>query len=412
MSETVTDGCPWEQAEKPELTYPMARTCPFDPPPEYARLRSEAPFTRVRLWDGTQPWLLTRYDDMRVVLSNPDFSAEPNREGYPHVFEGRMVADKADQSFLRLDNPEHDRLRRMVTAEFTVKRVQALRPQIQQIVDRLTDNLLAGPRPVDFVEHFSSPLPTEVITQLLGIPFSDHDFFHRATQIQFGSKSDPAEVRTSLAELFEYLDELISRKEREPEDDIVSRLVASQLQPGHVTRQQLINITRLLLSAGHQTTQNMTALGVLTLLQNPDQLKAIQEDHSLIRGAVEELLRYSSILHTGARRVALRDIDVNGHLVKKGEGVICAIPSANRDESLFPNPDVVDIRRDTAAAHVAFGYGMHQCLGQVLARTELQIVFATLFDRIPDLRLAVPVEQLNFRHDMFVYGVHELPVTW
>jgi len=394
-----------------QLRYPMARTCPFDPPPEYAELRKTDPFTRVRLWDGSTPWLLTRYDDMRVVLSHPRFSAEPLREGYPHVFEGRMVADKADKSFLRLDAPEHDRLRRMVTREFTVKQVNEKRPFVQSIVDRLIDQMLEGPRPVEFVEEFAQPLPTEVITHMLGVPYEDHDVFHRATRTQFGSNSTPDEVRASLVELMDYLDQLITRKQRHPEEDILSRLVKEQLEPGNVDRPTLLNITRLLLSAGHQTTQNMTALGVLTMLQHPDQLAAIRSDPTLIRGAVEELLRYSSILHTGARRVALEDVDVNGHLVREGEGVICAIPAANRDETLFPEPDTFDIARD-AAPHVAFGYGIHQCLGQVLARAELQIVLKTLFDRIPDIRLAVPFEELRFRHDMFVYGVHELPLTW
>ncbi len=394
-----------------QLTYPMQRTCPFDPPPQYAELRANDPVTRVRLWDGSTPWLLTRYDDMRIVLAHPRFSADPLRPGYPHVFEGRMVADKADKSFLRLDAPEHDRLRRMVTRNFTVKRVESLRPFIQAIVDKLIASMEAGPRPVEFVEAFAQPLPTEVITHLLGVPYEDHEIFHRATRIQFGSNSTPDQVRASLAELLAYLDDLVRRKQAEPRDDILSRLVRDELEPGHIDRQTLLNISRLLLSAGHQTTQNMTALGVLTMLQHPDQLAAIKADPGLIPGAVEELLRYSSILHTGARRVALEDIDVNGHLVRAGEGVICAIPSANRDENLFPDPDTLNIRRD-AGAHVAFGYGIHQCLGQVLARAELQIVLRTLFDRLPGLRLAVPFEELRFRRDMFVYGVYKLPLTW
>ncbi len=394
-----------------ELRYPMTRANPFDPPPEYATLRRTQPFTRVRLWDGSMPWMLTRYDDMRVVLSSPQFSAEPLRDGFPHVFEGRMVAEKADQSFLRLDAPEHDRLRRMVTRDFTVKRVNQERPFIQGVVDRLVGAMRAGPEPTDFVEAFALPLPTEVITHLLGVPYADHAVFHRATRIQFGSTSTPDEVRASLAELTVYLDDLVGRKQAEPQDDILSRLVTEQLEPGHINRKTLIQITRLLLSAGHQTTQNMTALGVLTLLQHPDQLAAIKSDPGLIRGAVEELLRYSSILHIGARRVALQDVDVNGQLVRKGEGVICPTPSANRDEALFPDPDTFDVHRD-ATPHVAFGYGIHQCLGQVLARAELQIVLKTLFDELPNLRLAVPFEQLRFRHDMFVYGVHELPLTW
>ncbi|RYF60800.1 MAG: cytochrome P450 [Comamonadaceae bacterium] len=394
-----------------ELSYPMQRSCPFDPPPDYHRLRAEAPFARVRLWDGTSPYLVTKFDDIKSILSHPQFSCEPNRPGFPHVFEGRMAADVADRSFLRIDNPEHDRLRRMVTKEFTVKRVNALRPLIQQSVERLIDQYTALPQGSDFVEHFSAPLPTEIITLLLGIPYEDHEFLHESTRIQFGTKSTPEEVRKSLKELFEYFDKLVTQKAEKPQDDVVSRLVEEQLKPGHVDRETLINIVRLLLSAGHQTTQNMTAMGVLTLLQHPDQLALIKSDPDMIPHAVEELLRYTSPLHIGARRVALEDIDVNGHLVKKGEGVICSIPAANRDEALFPEPDKFDVTRN-ASRHVAFGYGIHQCVGQVLARAELQIVYGTLFNRLPKLRLAVPFEELRFRHEMFVYGVHELPLAW
>ena len=259
-----------------EPSYPMARTAPFDPPPAYDVIRDEAGLPRVKLWDGTEPYLLTRYEDIRQVLSDATFSCEPNRPGFPHVFEGRMVADKADRSFLRIDNPEHDRLRRMVTKEFTVKRVNALRRRIQEVVDRLIENYIKLPKGADFVEHFSGPLPTEIITFLLGIPYDDHEFFHEATRIQFGTKSTPAEVRKSLDELFDYINGLIDRKARDPQDDIVSRLISEQYEQGHLDRETLINIIRLLLSAGHQTTQNMTALGVLTLLQHPDQLVIAQ----------------------------------------------------------------------------------------------------------------------------------------
>ena len=391
--------------------YPMARSCPFDPPDQYAALRTDEPFARVRLWDGTHPYLLTKYSDIKTVLGDARFSCEPVRSGFPHVLEGRKVADIADRSFLRIDNPEHDRLRRMVTKEFTVKRVEALRPYITSTVNRLLDTYTGLPQGSDFIEHFAAPLPTEIITRLLGIPYEDHAFFHHATRVQFGSKSTPEEVRQSLKDLFAYLEALIARKDAAPKDDIVSRLVCEQLRPGHIDRDTLINVVRLLLSAGHQTTQNMTALGVLTLLQHPDQLDIIKRQPEAIPNAVEELLRYSSVLHMGARRVALEDIDVDGKLVRRGEGVICSIPAANRDGELFPEPDQFDIARE-ARGHVAFGYGIHQCLGQVLARAELQVVCGELFRRLPDLRLAVPFEQLRFRHDMFVYGVHELPLTW
>jgi cytochrome P450 len=243
------------------------------------------------------------------------------------------------------------------------------------------------------------------------VPYEDRELFHRATRVQFSGKSTPKEVSDSLTELFAYLEDLLTRKEKDPKDDILSRLVIDEFLPGNLDRAALLNITRLLLSAGHQTTQNMTALGVLTLLQHPDQLAELRNDPGLIRNAVEELLRYSSILHMGARRVALADVNVNGHTVREGEGVICAIPAANRDPNMFPNPDRFDIHR-TAAPHVAFGYGIHQCLGQVLARAELQIVLRILWERLPTLRLAVPFSELRFRQDEFVYGVYELPLTW
>jgi cytochrome P450 len=394
-----------------ELQYPMTRASAFDPPPEYAQLRADNPTIRVRLWDDSHAWLLTRYEDMRLVLSSPDFSAEPLRKGYPFVYEGRAVAEKNDKSFIRLDAPEHDRLRRMVTREFTVKRVEALRPFIESVVHRLIDEMEAGPQPVELVDAFAQALPTEVITYLLGVPYDDREIFHRATRVQFGANSTPEEVRASLDELFGYLDGLLSRKETDPQDDILSRLVHEQLLPGHVDRAAALDITRLLLSAGHQTTQNMTAFGVLTLLQHPDQLAELRRDPSLIRNAVEELLRHSSILHAGARRVALKDFELNGHTIREGEGIICPIPAANRDERMFPEPDRFDIHR-TAAPHVAFGYGIHQCLGQVLARVELQVVLRLLWERLPNLRLAVPFSELRFRSDQFVYGVYELPLTW
>jgi cytochrome P450 len=398
--------------EKDELlSYPMSRECPFDPPPQYGELRRDAPFKRVRLWDGNQPWLLTRHEDVKKALTQSNLSAEPLREGYPHIFEARMAADKADRSFIRLDPPEHGRLRRMVIKEFTVRNVEKEKPHIQEIVDRLIDKMLAGPQPLEFVKEFAEPLPTEVIAYLLGVPYEDREIFHRATRVQFGSTSTPEEVGASLKELLAYLDDLISKKETDPQDDILSRLVTEQLVPGHLDRPAMVDITRLLLSAGHQTSINMTALSVLTLLQHPEELAKIESNPKLIHGAVQELLRYSSVIQAGVRRVAREDAEVNGHLVKKGEGVICALPSANRDEEVFVDPDRFDVTRD-ASAHLAFGYGIHQCLGQMLARVELEITIATLFSRIPGLRLAVPFDELRFREDMFVYGVYELPLTW
>jgi cytochrome P450 len=210
-----------------------------------------------------------------------------------------------------------------------------------------------------------------------------------------------------------YLEELISRKLAAPADDLLSRLASEQIQTGQMTQQELVKLISLLLLAGHETTANMIALGTLALLRHPDQLTQLRnaDDPTLVARAVEELLRYLSIIHTGLRRLALADIEISGQVIRAGEGLIIPIESANRDETVFPRAGVLDIHRN-ARQHIAFGFGVHQCLGQQLARMELQIIYTTLYRRIPTLALAVDPDDISFKHDGLVYGVHELPVTW
>jgi cytochrome P450 len=211
----------------------------------------------------------------------------------------------------------------------------------------------------------------------------------------------------------EYLDRLITEKLKHPgnRDDLISRLVTSQVVPGHMTREEALATIELLLMGGHETTANMIALGTLSLLTHPEQKDALVADPSLVGNAVEEMLRYHTIVHYNGPRVAMEDVDVNGTLIRKGEGVLALITAANRDPASFADPDAFDIRRE-ARHHVAFSFGIHQCLGQPLAPAELQIVFSTLFQRLPKLRLTVPVDEIKFRYDAFVYGVDALPVTW
>ncbi|GLY86615.1 cytochrome P450 [Actinoallomurus iriomotensis] len=390
--------------------YPMKRDCPFDPPPELGRIRAEDPVTRVRLWDGSQPWLITGYDDQRAVLRDRRFSADVRRPGYPHVTAGSRARRRRSRTFISMDEPEHGRYRRMLTSTFMIKRVEALRPRIQGIVDELIDTMLAGTPPVDLVSAFALPVPSLVICELLGVPYADHDFFQRCSRAMVSSRSTPEEAVTAGDELKEYLIRLLGRKADEPADDLLSRLVVEQAET--MTRSELADMGMLLLVAGHETTANMIALGTLTLLQHPDQLAELRDgDPVLIKSAVEELLRYLNIVHSGRRRVATEDVEVGGRLIRAGEGVIVATDAGNRDEKAFPDPDVLDLHRE-ARHHVAFGYGVHQCLGQPLARVELQVVYGTLYRRVPTLRLAVPLEEIRFKHDMLVYGVHELPVSW
>ncbi|GAA3692212.1 cytochrome P450 [Nonomuraea antimicrobica] len=395
--------------------FPMARTagCPFDPPPELSRRSEQAPVSRVRLWDGSTAWLVTRHADVRTLLADPRVSVDVAQPGFPHTNAVSKARDAQMKTLMQMDAPEHITHRRRLTSDFTVKKMEALRPAIQRIVDGLIDDLLAGPKPVDLVETFALPVPSLVICELLGVPYADRAFFQRVAGELVMDESDPADAMAASQELNTYLENLVEEKNAEPGDDVFSRMAVEQYRTGAMTRREIATMGQLLLVAGHDTTANMIALSTIALLTNPEQLGAIRDgaDPALVAGAVEELLRYLSITHTEARRVAAEDLVVGGQLIRRGEGIIAVKSTANRDPAAFPDPDVLDVRRN-ARHHVAFGYGAHQCLGQSLARVELQVVFSTLFRRVPTLALAVARQDLAFKPDAVFYGVHDLPVTW
>ncbi|WP_436535670.1 cytochrome P450 [Actinoplanes sp. HUAS TT8] len=400
-------------AHETAAAFPMSRApqCPFDPPPDLHRLQEQAPLTRVELWDGTTPWLVTRYAEQRTLLADPRLSSDPRRPGYPFPSPARPGAG-GNIGFILMDDPEHARLRRMVTAPFAIKRVEALRPAVQKIVDDLIDEMLAGPNPVDLVEAFALPVPSLVICALLGVPYADHDLFQGHSRNLISRSVAPEQRAASFQALHDYLDRLLEQKTDQPTGDLLSQLVA-RVEAGELQRSDAAGIGVLLLVAGHETTANMIALGTLALLEHPDQLALLRDgdDPKLVAGAVEELLRYLNITHTGRRRVALADIDIAGVTIRAGEGLIMANDIGNRDPDVFPDPDELDLTRD-ARRHVAFGFGVHQCLGQPLARLELQVVYSTLYRRVPTLRRATALENIPFKHDGAVYGVYELPVSW
>lgn len=395
--------------------YPMPRAeeCPLDPPPGLSALCAAAPLTRVRLWDGSTPWLVTRYADQRALLADRRVSADVTRPGYPYQGPSLQARRMRALSFVVMDDPEHARLRRMITGAFTMRRIEQMRPGIQRIADRLIDEMLAGPVPADLVAAFALPLPSLVICQLLGVPYADHDFFQRVSRMLVNRDTPAETAEQAQGELLGYLDRLIERKLADPGDDLLSRVAAERVRTGEMSRQELAAMGILLLIAGHETTANMIALGTFALLTHPDQLAAVRDadDPRLIVAAVEELMRYLSIVQSGRRRVAIEDIEVAGQVIRAGEGIILPTEAANRDAAMFPGPDTLDVHRD-ARGHIAFGFGVHQCLGQPLARVELQVVYGTLYRRIPTLALAADPAQVPFKHDSFVYGVYELPVTW
>ncbi|MEN3300660.1 cytochrome P450 [Pseudonocardia sp.] len=392
-------------------TFPMQRTCPFSPPAEYGELREATPITRALLPSGRHAWLVTRHADVRAVLTDPRFSSDRRHPDFPRLIKFPQPSLNFTPSLIGMDPPEHGPARRAVVGEFTVKRIQALRPRIQEIVDDCIDAMLAGPRPTDLVQALSLPVPSLVICELLGVPYADHEFFQSRSKLLFSRTTSPQARQVGIDELRSYLDDLVTGKEREPSEDLLGRQVLRQRQTATEDHAALVSLAFLLLIAGHETTANMISLGTVALLENPEQLTIIRADPGKTPAAVEELLRYFTIVDTATSRLALEDVELGGVHIRAGEGVIALGNAANRDPEAFDDPDALDVERG-ARHHVAFGFGAHQCLGQNLARTELQIVFDTLFQRIPELRLATTVGNLPFKDDVVIYGLHALPVTW
>lgn len=399
--------------EETTTTLPMERTCPFSPPPDYQRLREESPIARVGLPSGQTAWALTRLEDIREMLSSPHFSSDRQNPGFPMMV--KRPVSRPDKPFrpslIAMDPPEHGKARRDVVGEFTVKRMKALQPRIQQIVDEHIDAMLAGPKPVDLVQALSLPVPSLVICELLGVPYTDHEFFQERSSKMLNIEVSGETRQQAFEEIESYLDDLVTAKVADPGDDLLGRQVLKQQESGEVNHDELVGLAFLLLIAGHETTANMISLGTLTLLENPEQLAMITADPGKTLPAIEELLRIFTIAEVATSRVATADVKIGDTLIRAGEGVVGLSNSGNHDPDAFEDPDKFDIERG-ARHHVAFGFGAHQCLGQNLARMELQIVFDTLFRRIPGLRVAVPVDELPFKHDSSVYGLYKLPVTW
>ncbi|MGH3970372.1 MAG: cytochrome P450, partial [Mycobacterium sp.] len=394
---------------------PMARAsgCPLAPAPEALALNAIKPLSRVRIWDGSTPWLITGYEATRALFADSRASVDDRRPGYPHWNEGmQATVHKRPRSVFTSDAEEHTRFRRMLSKPFTFKRVEGLRPAVQKIADDHIDAILAGPRPADLVGALALPVPSLVISQLLGVPYSDAEFFQEQAHKGMGRYASAEESARGAVALAKYLANLVRTKMDDPNEDLVSDL-AERVAADALSVREAAQLATGVLIAGHETTANMLSLSIVALLEHPDQLALLRDtdDHQVIVTAVEELMRYLSIIQTGQRRVAVEDIEIAGVVIRAGEGIVLDIPPANWDARHYANADRLDLQRPDNP-HVGFGYGRHQCVGQQLARMELQIVLHTLLRRISTLRLAVPMQQLPFKHDTLAYGLYELPVTW
>jgi pentalenic acid synthase len=391
------------------IAFPQDRTCPYHPPTAYDPLREARPLTRITLFDGRGVWVVTGHSAARALLSDPRLSSDRTRPAFPATTERFAAARARRVALLGVDDPEHRTQRRVLVPSFTLKRVAALRPRIQETVDRLLDRMEDQGPPAELVNAFALPVPSMVICALLGVPYTDHDFFEEQSRRLLRGPA-AADTEAARAQLDAYFGSLIDRKRKDPGDGLLDELIQDQLREGAMDRQDLVSLATILLVAGHETTANMISLGTFTLLRHPEQLAELRADPTLMAAAVEELLRFLSIAD-GLLRVATEDIEVAGKTIRADDGVVFATSVINRDAHTFTEPDALDWHRP-ARHHVAFGFGIHQCLGQNLARAEMEIALLSLFDRFPGLRLAAPADAIAFKPGDTIQGMLELPVTW
>jgi cytochrome P450 len=385
---------------------PRAAHCPLAPPSEFANWR-EQPGLQRAMYHGEPVWVVSRYQDIRAALVDPRLSADTLPD---HL--KPQGAENTPIMFARTDDPEHHRLRRMMTSDFTFRRCEAMRPQIQEFVDTFLDGMINAGPPADLVRDFALPVPSLVIALLLGVPSEDLDSFQRSTGVGLDTKATDEEKTQAFTSMYGYIEELVRRKEREPGDDLISRLVTEQVATGQLNRETAALSGMIMLVAGHDTTANMISLGTVALLEHPALFDRLgqTDDHAVVANIIEELMRYLTIVHGQVDRVATEDLTLGGQLVRAGDKLLMNLPAGNWDSEFVDSPETFDVDRKTRG-HLGFGYGVHQCIGANLARVEMQVAFATLARRLPGLQLAVPPDELKFK-DADIYGMTELPVTW
>ena len=398
--------------EAPQLPLHMRRNA-FDPTPELREIRETAGVRTATNSFGMTVCLVTRYEDVKAVLSDHERFSNSRPQGFvlpgaPAVSDEEMARSRAG-NLLGLDPPEHQRLRRMLTPEFTIRRMKRLEPRIVEIVDQHLDAMeSAGPQ-LDLVEYFALPIPSLVICELLGVPYDDRDDFQRRSARQLDLSIPIAERMDLQRQGRAYMQTLVERARRQPGDDILGMLVREHR--AECTDDELVGIAGLLLLAGHETTSNMLGLGTLALLRNPEQLAAVRDDPDAVGPAVEELLRWLSIVHSAIPRITTTDVEIAGVSIPAGQLVFVSMPAGNRDPDFIDSPEILDIRRG-APGHLAFGHGVHHCLGAPLARMEMRIAFPALLRRFPTLALAEDFDDVQFRSFHFIYGLRSLEVTW
>ncbi|MDT8909786.1 cytochrome P450 [Amycolatopsis sp. PS_44_ISF1] len=387
---------------------PWARTDKFDPPAVFDALRESRPLAKMVYPDGHVGWIVSSYELVRQVLSDPRFSHSCEVGHFPVTHQGQVIPTSPliPGMFIHMDPPGHTRYRRLLTGEFTVRRTSRLIPRAETIATEQIEAMRSKGAPADVVADYAKPLVLRLLGELVGLPYEERDRYLYAVTLLHDAEADPAEAGAAYGQAQAFFTEIIDRRREKPEDDLISALVREDL-----TGEELCNIVTLMLFAGYETTESALAVGVFALLQHPEQLAALRADPAKLDPTIEELLRYLTVNQYHTYRTALEDLKLEGEVIKEGDTVTVSLPAANRDPGKFARPAELDIGRDTAG-HVAFGFGIHQCLGQNLARIELRTGFSALLRAFPDLRLAVPADEVPLRLKGSVFGVHRLPVSW
>ena len=391
-------------------SYPYRRTCPYDPPPELLEWQAVSPLTRIRLWDGRPAWLVTGLDEARQVLKDHQrFSSLPATPGYP-TLTAVDAASKGSTLLPMTDPPEHDVLRRAVQREFSVRRVDEKRVETEAIVADLLDDMAGATPPVDLVSTYAAAVPAGFTCRLLGVPLDDAPFFTACLSGRFDPEGEQSAVYAADARLTEYFAGVVDNRLGESRDDLSGRLVDDHVRTGQLTPMQAAKLLHVLLIGGFDTTRNMIALTTMLFIERPALLARLQAEPALWGNAVEELLRYLSVAQY-ERRAVIDDVVLGGQQLKAGDGVVTVLHAANRDPRMFEDPDTFDLERPSPN-HLAFGSGIHQCLGQSVARMMLRVAVPPLFARFPTLRLAVRKEELAYSEGRTIWGPLTLPVAW
>lgn len=394
--------------------FPFARKHGVEPSPLNAELRHKCPVAQVKLYDGTKAYIVMKHKDVKEALASDKLSADRRSDGYPEIHPGGHKAKDARPTFVNMDDPGHKKQRAMLDDAFTKEAVEKMRPMMQSTIDAILDKMVkrGGDKPVDLIEEFATPVPTQIVYKVLGVPDEDIERLSHDSEVRNSTSRNAAE--TSNSNLQEYMGGLVDKRIKSPQNDLISKLVTEQYEKGNLEKDDVTTLAFLVLTAGNAALINSIGLGVMTLLQHPDQLKDLKENPSLIKSAVQEILRFHTASALNSRRTTLEDTTIGGEHIPKGTGVICSVQSADRDEEKFPHPNKFDIHRNNPDPKdvLGFGYGPHRCQGEWFSRQEIEIAISSLFKKLPDLKLAEDPKNLEYTKPTMNVGVTSLPVKW